>query len=494
MTRATLSILVCLLAAFLASGCESKTPPASDSSSPAVTAPSTNAPSPKDSVPTARPLTEEPDSPASSPAARPAPEQGSGMQNPKPAAPIAPILPVEPRILELPTAALSTWRHFAEQKPTLVLLSNNPFLQPIPDPLAPAALSLAKSGSPEDLRRKGTSQTADPLLLPGMALTAALRSGFFSKIVWVIPSQTEAEKLDIALFRQQLLETGAATPAEAAAFVTDRNKAFFGRIHGTPFLAVHHARLPRLQEPVLLHIDLSFFQPLYKGEIKTPLYPLLAETYSDISQSSRQILAVTISLSNLEGGVSLASRFVGNDLAAFFRNPLLPSQPLPALLELRANALYLENFFQTENIRDLYLQMEQRAPADASVKYALHAVSRQLNQGDQALLYLQEAAQLEPAYALEYLLLADLAEEKQLPEQRLRMLEAARRALPENPFISLQLIDTLLQLEHYPAAAALTEELAALPWSSLYYPQMPELLKELAARAAAGKTPSPENR
>lgn len=454
MTRIRVYILACFFTAFISSEGEAKAPPAG------VTAP----------------------------AATPAPAAAAEAKSPSSVASVVRFSGIEPRILELPSAALSIWRNFTGQKPTLVLLSNHPFLQPIPAPLAPAALALAKSGSPEDLRRRGTSLTADPLLLPAMTLTAALQSGFFAKVVWVIPSQAEAEKFDVALFRQQLLETGAATPAEAGAFVADR-KAFSGRIQGVPVLAVHHTMLPRLQEPVLLHIDLSYFQALYQGEIKTPLYPLLAATFTNLSQNLPPALAVTISLSNLEGGVPLASRFVGNDVAAFFRNPLLPNQPLPETWAQRANAIYLENFFQNENIRDIYQQLREASPTDASVPYGLHAIYRQLNQGDQALHSLQEAVRLDPVYALEYLFLANLAKEKQLPEQQLRMLEAARQALPENPFIPLQMVETLLQLKHYPAAAALTKELSALPWSPLYYPQLPEFLRELAA-SAADKTPA----
>lgn len=396
---------------------------------------------------------------------------------------------ITPLIMELPTEALATWRGFSDKRPTLVLLSNNPFLQPIPDQISASALTLAKKGTTLELRRRGTSLTVAPLLFPDMTLTAALRAGFLARVIWVIPAKIGAPPLSEEIFRKQLLEIGAATTAEAFSFRL-KGGALSGQIQSVPFLVTPEESLPALAETVLLHIDLSYFQPLYQGEIKTPLYPLLAGTLSRIRRADWPVAAVTISLSNLEGGIPLASRPVGADLAAFFRDPSLTESSLPEKWRERANALYLENFFLKERIREIYLKLESAAPADPSIKYALYALARQSNEGEKALNYLRQAVHLDPVYAREYLDLATLAEEKNLPDQSLRMLESARAAFPDNPFIPLRMTDTLLNHKEYKAATQLLARLAKESWSPIYYPRMPALLAELSTMATTGKVPA----
>lgn len=500
MKRATLVTIACLLASFLATGCESQrtdstnSPPATSPAAAREQSPTvTGSGNPGIPAQTERPGTEQASDPAEHPISKSTPEKTVREETLDPTVSASRTLAIAPRVMELPTEALSVWRNFTKQKPVLVLMSNTPLLQPIPEELATAALSLAGSGSALDLRRKGTSLTADPLLLPGMALTAALRAGFFSQVIWVIPTQVDSGQLKREIFREQLIEIGAASPAEAEAFVLEQG-VFSGKLLGVPFLAAPQNFLPSVQGIVLLHIDLSYFQPRYKGEIKTPLYPLLAETFDALKKTGWQVAAATISLSNLEGGVPLTSRFVGHAFAAFFIDPLLPQKPMPDNWARRANALYLENFFQKEKVREMYLEMEKEAPADPSVKYALYAVARQFNEGDKALAYLRQAVRLDPVYALEYLSLADLAEEKGLTAQALRMLAAAAAALPDNPFITLHMAETMLRLEQFTEAAQLARTLAGQNWSQVYYPQMPGILQELTSAASGAGKSDPENR
>jgi hypothetical protein len=384
--------------------------------------------------------------------------------------------PLEPLLVEHPTQALTLWRQYRGERPALVLISGDPFLQPLPEALQREAVEAIDSASADELRGRLAYPAADPLLLPAMALSAALRAGLFSEVVWILPLEAENNKLDVDTFRRQLLGYGAVSEKEAESFTLGEG-VLSGTVRGVPFRAAHPGSLPPLDAPVLLHIDLSYFAPLYKGEIKTPLYPLVKQSFARLRQSGWKAFAATISRSNLDALIPLPSRFLGDDLAALLADPSRLDAPLPENSARRANALYLENFFQKEKIRDLYLEMEQADPEDPSVKYALYEVARQFKEGDKALRYLAEAAALDPAYALEYLSLADLATEKKLQHEALRMLQLAAESFPDNPFISLRLADSLRDLGQPEEAGKIIEKLKGLPWSPVYYSDLPDALR-----------------
>jgi hypothetical protein len=382
---------------------------------------------------------------------------------------------ITPHLVETPATALPVWRQFRDQAPPLVLLANYPFLLPVPSELKSASLQLVKSGSNEEVARKGTALTADPFFLPEMSVRLALEAGLISRLVWIFPANADTEKLDVDLFRKQLVESGMIT-AEEGKTLTLQDGCFAGTIADKPFLACHPAQLPMITEPILLHIDLTYFQPHYKGEIKTPLYPLLGSTLSGLKAKRWPTLAVSISVSNIEGGVPLASRFVQGDLGALFEHPEYLTSALPKEWGQRAQALYLENFFQKEKVREIYLGLEKNDPRDPSLKFALYGVERQFQDGDKAMGYLRQAVALDRSYGLEYLNLARLAHEKKLVDQTIRMLELAQQSMPENPFITLQIAENYEAAGDQAAAEKLLGNLRSLPWSKVYYPDLPSAL------------------
>ena len=124
--------------------------------------------------------------------------------------------------------------------------------------------------------------------------------------------------------------------------------------------------------------------------------------------------------------------------------------------------------------------MQADLPEDPSVKFALYQVSRKLKNGSKALDYLKQAVKLDPGYASEYLTLASDAENKNLADQSVKMLLLASQAKPEDPFITLKLATRLNLLGQADQANQLVKELQKLPWSSVYYPEMPETLSKFS--------------
>ncbi len=386
--------------------------------------------------------------------------------------------PLDPVLVETSIEALPLWLKSKESLPVLVLLSNDPFLKPIPHKLEKPVIELITDSGETSLVTALKPFSPDPLLLPQMALSSALKSHMFSQIVWVISGDDSFKEQTVATFGQHLVNYGAISEAEVQTF-NRTAQGFSGQIHGLPFTVVHESSLPTITEPALLHIDLSYFRPIYKGEIKTPLYELLYQTLKQLQTADIPTAAVSISHSNLGGQLPLATRFLGTTLAKLFSEPSLLAKPLPESWETRRKALYLENFFQKEKVHELYLQLLANTPQDASANYALYRSFRELNKGTEALKALAEAIRLEPAYGVEYLTLSSIALEKKRPDQALKMLDLAITAFPENPFIQLQKAELLIALEQTDAAMKLLEELQKLPWSKVYYPQLPNYIASL---------------
>ena len=385
---------------------------------------------------------------------------------------------VEAKLVEYPTRALPVWRQFRQQQPALLLISNNPFLSPTPELLRDEINALLTSRADTEIIKRTNFSAPDILIQPDMALSAALGAGLFSSVYWVYPSTLDIEKIGLDKFKEQMLTLGLLSPAEATSLHLN-DGSIQGHVRGVPFKAIHPKSLHSIKDPVVVHFDLSFFPSLYKGEIKTPLYSLIKETLNMLKAAAPQALAVTVSYSNLTSDLPLASRFIGPNLVSLMAQPALIDAKLPPLWELRRKALYLPNFFQADEINKLYLKMEQETPNDPSVKYGLYLNSRERKAGDQALNYLEKAVALDQTYGLEYLELASIATEKELPMQSLRMLRLATETFAENGFIALSLAQELLQNNQEEEARAIISRLETLPWSTTYYPGMPASLRQM---------------
>lgn len=400
------------------------------------------------------------------------------VQSPKPALPLnaVPFLsqPLPTTIIEATNEALPIWRSFARHRPALIIAANTPAMFSAPAELRTEVDKLLKNADDAELVYRSGTVSADPLLLPVMSLGVALDAGWFSQVLWIFPTKQLPEQLNLATFQQQLVAAQIASPEEAASFTLNLGS-FSGIIRGIPFTAAPAEALPPLEQSALLHIDADYFKPLYSGEIKTPLYPLMIGLLDKIKAQGWKVAAVTVALSNQQfDGLPLQTRFLGKDLATVLKNPRIFNEAFPRQWELRSNALYLENFMQKEEIRKIYLEMEKKDPADPAVKFGLYNISRQLNKSGEALDYLKEAVQIDPVYAQEYLALSELAMQKSRPEKAAEMIQLARIAQPDNPFILTHLVRTLLNTGQQEGAKALKQDLAALNWSKIYYPEQEE--------------------
>lgn len=391
---------------------------------------------------------------------------------------------IEPELFELPTDVLPRWRQSAETKPTLALLSFDPFLQPLRPELRSAALDLAKAGSAADLLAKGRIFRAEPALLPNQALSAAVEAGFFSRLCWIFPSTVKPEDLTLELFRKQMLEADFLTEQETAKLQL-ADGIYSGSVRGIPFQAIHAWALPKLEGPLLLHIDLSYFKGLYKDNVTTPIYHLLHQTATGLRAAGWNPQAVTLSFSTEEGEVSLDTRFLLRDLATLLRQPeILDGEP-PAHWNQRAEAFSGVEVYTPEKMLELVEKEVKLAPDDPSVHYDHYTTLLETKKIDAALAALDKAVSGDPGYAYAYAELAQVAIKDRNAQAAVDLLTKAAARYQGNPFIPLQLADVHINTGKPKEALALLEPLKKLAWSKLYHDDIPALLERMTKDAQA---------
>ena len=222
--------------------------------------------------------------------------------------------PIYAELVETPTAALPAWRKHIDKKPTLVILSNNPFLQQIPPGLKKAAMTLTLTGTAKEIDSKAVYPSANPTLMPTMAVSAALQAGLFSKVVWVLPTPPTKPMASPATLKRQLLASGDISKEEASTLKrVEQNVS--GHFRNTLWKICRINTLPEIEGPIILHIDLSHFSTTYQNEIKTPLYSMLAAVGNQIREMNWKALAATVSTSNISGHIHLRTRFLGQDIS-----------------------------------------------------------------------------------------------------------------------------------------------------------------------------------
>jgi tetratricopeptide (TPR) repeat protein len=388
---------------------------------------------------------------------------------------------ITPVLVETAAEALPVWRHYAPGRPALLLLTSQPSMLLTPPPaLAKPIRELVETADQPTLRRQTLPTLANPTLLPNMAITAALDAGFFSQVIWSIPLKPETT-LTLEQFRARMVGDGVLTEKEAAAF-RDEGGDFVGTLHNVPFTATVKA-IPAQEGPLLLHLDLSYFRPGYHNEIRKPLNLHLREMLIRLRESHLSIIAATVSLSNLSGDLPLSTRFLGGNVRDLFIDPKQLDAAPASQEKLRADAMYLGNFFRKEEVLQKYQEMEKAAPQDPSVKYDLYQTLRQFNRSKEAQEKLSAAVALDQVYGLEFLSLAGLALEKERPDGALQMYEKAAAIFPDNPFILIYKARVYALLGHPEKVMEILTPLQDVAWSDIYFPQMKAEVEGMLAAA-----------
>lgn len=391
--------------------------------------------------------------------------------------------PIEPILYELPSGALATWRQFEASKPTLILFSAHPFLDPLTEEARPDLHKLIMEGPDLEIIRQGSLLNSNTSFLPPQTLSIAIYAGLFSKIVYVMPTVVDQEKLSLPNFQKRMLAYGFMTEDEAMALVIEKG-VISGTVRNIPFLCVHPNALPEITTPAIIHIDLSYFKDLYINEIKTPVYELIYQLATSIRLRNYSVLAATLSYSNQEAGLALDSRFMLSSVADILRNPTLLEGSTPPVWQTRANALYASAMFSEDKAQELTEVAANEAPDDPAALYALAMLQFRRGQADQAFATLERTVAIDGGYAAEYSELATRGAELGQWKKVIELLYLAVKNLPDNDMVKVRLADMLIQRGRVKEARPIINQLMKLQWSTHYHKWMPDRIKEMATAVA----------
>jgi tetratricopeptide (TPR) repeat protein len=319
-----------------------------------------------------------------------------------------------------------------------------------------------------------------------MTLDAALWAGYFARVVWAIPQKEGATQIEAKALGRQLQDAGFATADEVAS-LRQVGSLVEGRLRNTPLTVGSLSALQALGEPVVVHIDPSYYEKLYLNEIKTPLLPLVKNSLKQLKALQISTLGVTYADANLDQRFALDGRYLGDFLVMMFAEPQQLAAELPEVWKGEAEILYLQNFMQKDKIEQIARQMVVASPQSAWVKFSLYRAAQESNIGEVALQALADAVQLNSVYALEYENLAEQAYDRGRPDAALRMLKLAQANFPDNPHLWLKIAQLSNELGDQKTALELARSLQSLDWSEVYYPQMPQFLEGFVKHLEQGE-------
>lgn len=350
----------------------------------------------------------------------------------------------------------------------LVIVASTPLCDPIPD------------GVTVNLDTHRKIWDTNPDILPSMMARALIRAsgGKLREVQWVVP-MPEGEEFSPATVRTQLIERRFFSESELQ-IPTEEAGELVGEIEGVVFRAFSHKQLT-LSQRAVIHLGVDYFNNIYRGEIKTPLFPMMHHLLDRLKGGEEYIAGVTIDRGTL-GGLPLATRFIGpylQEQVDYLQQKSDIYGDITARWKAQADALYFENFFKNTDIFYTYNSLIPDYADDPAVWYGMYRVSREMRDRlPMALSFLEKAILLDRFYAYEYLALSDHAFENNLPDRAEEVLQRAVAILPEDPFLLLELYALYQAGGREEEAERVKGLLGQHHWSPRYYPEVVALLKE----------------
>lgn len=261
-------------------------------------------------------------------------------------------------------------------------------------------------------------------------LYLAYRAGIISRIYWVPPTKDPVGTESLDSLKGYMRSIG--IPEAELASLKQDTASISGTVNGIPLYVYRLSDLPRIPDPVLLSIDLSFFTPFYKNEVNTPLVDLFGGFINSLGGTGIHASNVTISRSSIDK-VPLDYRFLARYIATYITDPQsIADGPLP-VWRLRSEAMYYDTFFLPEDALKLYKEAADMAPTDPDIRYNL-AISYLANKDiDRMKEALDRAVSIDNAYYPAYYIYGQYMEEKDIDEAASDFYTAAVNSNPSDP-------------------------------------------------------------
>ncbi len=205
-------------------------------------------------------------------------------------------------------------------------------------------------------------------------LYPAVRLGIVRELVWVVPDGTLPDAAAaVRLSRGALLERLQRVPLEEAATLRIAGRLLEGTLLGVRVLVCELADLPRLEEPVLLDVDLDFFSTASALTQRVLAQPWIEPEALLERLREREVRTdlVTLSYSTFGGYLPPGLRWIGPEMVAHLRREASPHAA-------HRQARQAEAAGDLAGAAEAYRALAKAAPDDASLLYALCRSERAL--------------------------------------------------------------------------------------------------------------------
>ena len=228
----------------------------------------------------------------------------------------------------------------------------------------------------------------------------AVKLGLVKDVILVVPTLDSITQGNVAGIKDYFKKNYPDQAKEAELLRLD-GKIVSGRINGIPFRMVALQDIPKIDGPVLLDIDLSFFSQLYSNEKDSRILRLVSNFVKTLQESGLSSDMVTVSTSNDDGLVPYKFRGLATYFTTIFANPKILAGDPPKLWLDRAEAWKIEQRSYREAI-PLYKGLLKAFPADAATWYDLSYAYFKTGNQDECTKALAEAVKIDPGYSAAY--------------------------------------------------------------------------------------------
>ena len=306
---------------------------------------------------------------------------------------------VDAFILQQEADNIPYWVKEGASRRVLVRVSFLDGLMPIGSKAVDSLKGLADKEDFQGLIREGDAFNQAASYNAGNMVTVANKLGLVDEVYWVVPEFDSITEQDLDGFKKYLKGRMPDCAHDIDAIKLNGAVAE-GKIGGIPIMIMSLLDLPRIEKPVLLQVDLSFFSNLYKDEKETKILSLVSAFINTLKEKNLSADIVTISLSNASG-VPLRMRFLGGYLAQLLKDPGMTEKDPPAQWSERTDAWRIAQMSPRDAI-PVFKNIIKENPKDAATMYDLAEAYFNSGNLEDSRNELADAARIDPGYSLGY--------------------------------------------------------------------------------------------
>ncbi len=261
-------------------------------------------------------------------------------------------------------------------------------------------------------------------------LYAAAKTGLVRKVYWIVPHDVFSGPDPETKVKRFLAANCATFPAEDINAMRFRDSCLQGDISGIDFVVCPVENLPAFDEPILLDIDLDYFQ-MYARERQLTCLEGLKRFFDILYSKNLKVAAANLAFSLKYGFSRSIHRYIGDAVITVFNNPrVLQNDNRPAVWDA---ADQTESFFKSGDIAATisHLDKSLRAyPDSPALCYLNAAIMAYIGNIDESLAQITRTCRLDERYRYGFLDIIMLLMSNNRLEEATRFCELAIELYP----------------------------------------------------------------